>query len=104
MEIVKGKYGYNISLTVKDKLDNVVDLTGVTRVVLNIADIKNNRNVMAGECSEVDYSTGKVKYTVQPDDVTFSAGVYVGSVQLVYSTKDVETKQFYVTVREKLSI
>jgi len=104
MQIVRGNYGYDINFTARDKNDTAVDLTGVVKVIFNIADIQNNRNLLSEECAEVDYSIGEVKYTVQSEEVLMKAGVYIGSLQLQYSDKVIDTKEFYVTVKEKLSI
>ena len=104
MELIRGSYGYDINMTVYDADNNVVDLTGVTSVILNIADIENKRNLLSGACTEVDYTTGQVKYTVQSDDISMKANVYVASLRLAYASKEVETKEFYVTIKDKLSI
>ena len=104
MEIIRGNYGYDISLTIRDADQNVVDLTGVTKVLLNIANLENNRNVLSAECLEDDFANGKVKYTVLSDDILFKEGLYQGALQLQYVGKVVDTKRFHVTVKEKISL
>lgn len=102
MELTQRDYGYDISFTVKDSQGQAVDLTGVTKVEFEVVEIDTFRNLIDGECVIVEASTGKVKYTVGSEDFTKS-GNYKGALRIVYPTKIITTKTFFITVGKKLN-
>jgi hypothetical protein len=99
LNIVKGTYGYNITLTLTDADGTAVNLTGAT-IKFKMAEKDAATLKVDGNCTILDAVGGICYYTLVSAD-TDTAGLYKGEIEATWtSPAKVQTWKFSKIIME----
>lgn len=68
IEIIEGTVGKDVNLQCQDKDNNAVDITGCDTLEWRVFEAEATKLRLKGTCTEVDLTTGKIKYPLVAAD------------------------------------
>lgn len=96
IELTKNDSGFDLDFIIKDSNGSIVPLSGAT-VKFQLATMKYV-NEVNGSCTVTDESAGECKYTFVSGDLDLQPGEYRATLQVIWGTKIVSSRQFTVHI------
>ena len=90
LTVIKGNYGFQLAITVKDSAGSAYDLSGYTVTFKMWAEAKPGELLVNAACSIVVAANGTCTYTVVSGDFK-RAGVFKGCIELTATGKQEST-------------